>query len=79
MVTTTDNPFDPFTEYRSWLTWDHTHGYNTIGLLARCTIDSEELSEADQDVAIRQAMMDIVTFNASGMHVLVKREVPDRD
>lgn len=34
-VTTTDNPFDPFTEYEDWLDFDRQHGYCTSEYLAR--------------------------------------------
>lgn len=34
-VTTTDNPFDPFTEYDDWLRFDRQHGYCTSEYIAR--------------------------------------------
>ena len=52
MLTTVDNPYDPFTQYDDWYTWDERNGYHTTGLLARVVITSHELSEADQDLAI---------------------------
>ena len=42
MLTTVDNPFNPFTEFDSWLAYDEQSGYNTNGLLARLTLDSNE-------------------------------------
>ena len=35
MVTTVDNPYNPFTEFYEWLSFDIEKGYNTCGLLAR--------------------------------------------
>ncbi len=70
MLTTTDNPFSPFTQYDEWLTWDMAR-YNTNGLLARVAYTSPELSDEDQDLAIQQAIDDIVTQNVSGMHTRV--------
>ncbi len=76
MITTTDNPFDPFEDFQSWMTWDMSHGYNTMGLLARLTITSEELSDADQSLAMRRAIDEIVEFNISGVHTKVTRLKP---
>ena len=68
MLTTVDNPFDPFTQFDEWRRFDEDHGYFTNALLARVTITSDELSEADQDVAVEKAIDEIVNINASGMH-----------
>ena len=74
MITTTDNPFDPFEDFMPWMQWDMAKGYNTAGLLARLTYTSEELSDADQSAAMRHAMKEIVEFNVSGVHIIVTRE-----
>jgi hypothetical protein len=68
MLTTVDNPYDPFTQYDEWLAFDQRLGYFTIEYLARITITSSELSETDQDLAIEQAIDEIVEYNVSGMH-----------
>lgn len=71
MITTTDNPFSPVTHYDEWLTWDMAN-YNTNSLLARVARTSPELSDLDQELALQQAIDDIVTENVSGMHIKVK-------
>lgn len=68
MLTTVDNPFSPFTHYYEWDAWDRRAGYNTNALLARVYVGSDDLSEADQDDAERQAIDEIVRENVSGMH-----------
>lgn len=68
MLTTVDNPFDPFTQYEQWSVFDEEHGYYTPQLLARVVITSDELSEIDQDLAIETAIDEIVKFNVSGKH-----------
>ena len=35
MITTFDNPFDPFYQFDEWLLFDNMKGYNTCGHLAR--------------------------------------------
>lgn len=74
MLTTVDNPFNPFTEWNEWYVFDAQKGYNTPSFLARITILSSDLSEADQDLAIEQAMDEIVKENVSGMWKKVTRD-----
>lgn len=74
MLTTVDNPFNPFTQWDEWMTYDMQLGYHSPSLLARIVISSSELSEADQAVAIQNAIDEIVSINASGMHMKVSRE-----
>jgi hypothetical protein len=73
MLTTVDNPFDPFTQWDEWYAFDTRHGYHTAGLLARIVITSDELSEADQAQAIQLGIEEIVRENVSGMHKKVAR------
>jgi hypothetical protein len=68
MLTTVDNPFNPFTQFDEWNNFDTTHGYYTCALLARVIKTSDELSEADASAAIEAAIDEIVQLNASGMH-----------
>ena len=71
MLTTIDNPYDPFTEFDEWIAYDHRAGYFTVEFLARLTHSSDELSEADQDLAIEAAIDEVVEHNVSGVHMKV--------
>lgn len=73
MLTTVDNPYDPFTEWDEWFLWDSRAGYHTPGLLARIANASTDLSEADQYLAIQVAMDEIVRENVLGVHRKVRR------
>lgn len=73
MLTTVDNPFDPFTQFEEWFAWDRRAGYNTPSLLARITKLSDDLSEPDQALAIANAIDEIVYENVSGMFKKVSR------
>jgi hypothetical protein len=75
MLTTVDNPYDPFTQFNEWHAFDTASGYNTAAFLARIVVTSDDLSEADQRVAIEAAIDEIVEENVSGMHRKVSREV----
>lgn len=61
MLTTVDNPHDPFTDYDEWLAYDlREHRPDTNSLLARVLISSDELSEEEQDAAVEAAIDEIV-------------------
>jgi hypothetical protein len=74
MLTTIDNPFDPFSEFDEWLAYDIRLGYNTTSFLARIAKVSPDLSEPDQELAIEQAIDEIISENVSGMWRKVSRE-----
>ena len=77
MLTTIDNPFDPVTQWDEWFAEDMRLGYNTPGLLARMAVTSDELSELDQDLAIEEAIDNILRLNVLG--VLTKVKVPNQN
>jgi hypothetical protein len=77
LLTTVDNPFDPFLDYDSWYQWDSRYGYHTPEFLARIAKVSVETSEADQALAIEDAIDEIVKENVTGMYRKVTRELPD--
>lgn len=60
MLTTIDNPYDPFNEWDEWLGYDESQGYFTSSLLARVVVYGQELSEADQDLAVEYAIDEII-------------------
>jgi hypothetical protein len=67
MLTTVDNPWNPYTDYDEWYAYDQSHGYNTPGYLARIAKTSDDLSDADNDLAISQAIDEIISLNINGM------------
>ena len=77
MLTTVDNPYDPFTQFEQWHAWDTASGYHSLSLLGRIVVSSIDLSDADQAVAVQQAIEEICQENVSGMHrkvSLLKKE-----
>lgn len=73
MLTTVDNPYDPFAQFDEWYVWDQNAGYFTPGLLARLSYMSDEISDVDQHLAIQQAIDEIVRENVSGVHKKIKQ------
>jgi hypothetical protein len=74
MLTTDDNPFDPFTEFDEWLTFDESKGYHSCAYLARIAKSSEELSPQDESNAIENAIDEIVKVNVLGIYKKISKE-----
>lgn len=79
MLTTTDNPHDPFDNFGAWYVYDLTSGYHTSAFLARIVNNSEQLSDADHDLAIEQAIDEIVRENVLGIWRKVERVVEEAE
>lgn len=73
MLTTLDNPFNPFTQFDQWNAFDVSMGYNTCSYLARIAKTSDELSDADEQIAINDAIEEILSFNVTGNYIKVTK------
>lgn len=73
MLSTIDNPYNPFTDYGKWLQWDHDHEYFTQEYLARIANISIEMEDEAADMLIEQAMREIVENDESGTFIIVKQ------
>lgn len=74
MLTTLDNPFNPFTQFDEWYAFDVAQGYYTCAYLARISLNSDELSEADEAQAVDQAMDEIVRLNLTGNYIKINED-----
>lgn len=72
MLTTIDNPFNPFTQFSDWFAFDESRGYHTCSYLARITKGSYELSETDDMLAQELAIDEIIKLNVLGIYKKVK-------
>ena len=65
MLTTLDNPYNPFTQFDEWFAYDTIHGYDTCGTLARFAVTGNNLTEEENSKIIDEAMdsiMDVDPF-----------------
>ena len=75
MLTTSDNPFDPFTQFADWYRFDVDKGYDSCSLLSRCCPTSIDLTETENEMAIEIAIDEICFYNLSGKHVKVVKDI----
>ena len=71
MLSTSDNPWDPWTHFNEWNAYDMQAGYYTLAYMARIAQSSDELSEADQDLAVELAIEEIIRLNIIGLYIAV--------
>jgi len=71
MLSTIDNPYNPFTQYDAWYAYDTQAGHHSAAFLARITHSSDDLSDEDQKLSIEQAIDEIVRENVTGMFIKV--------
>ena len=73
MLTTFDNPYDPFEQFTSWFLFDVEKGYNTCSYLARIAQLSDELSQKEIDEEIERAIDEIIQYDFMNIYKKVKR------
>lgn len=84
-ITTIDNPYNPFTQFDAWYNYDLnrelTHRdelyVNCCSILDRYTLITDNMSEAEVDAAIENAIDEIIKYDVANVYCKVKYEVPD--
>ena len=72
MLTTIDNPFNPFTQFDSWFMFDVEKGYNSCSRLARFARTSDQLTEKENDEEIERAIDEIIVYDPFNVYKKVR-------
>lgn len=72
MLTTFDNPFDPFEQFTSWFLFDVEKGYNTCSYLARVAKLSEDMTEKERDEEVERAIDEIIYYDFMNIYKKVE-------
>lgn len=75
MLTTVDNPFNPFEQFDSWFLFDVEKGYNSCAYLGRIARTSEQLSDEENDEEVERAIDEIIKYDFMNIYKKVKRQV----
>jgi hypothetical protein len=73
MLSTKDNPYNPWTQWDDWLSWDTHENYNSLSLLARVAVTTNGENDQLDDLAMQDAIDEIVKENVSGVHIKVPK------
>ena len=74
MLTTFDNPFNPFEDYSSWLAFDMEKGYNCCEMLARFTNNSDDMTLKEEFEDIERAIDEIIKKDFLDIYKKVTKE-----
>ena len=75
MLTTFDNPFDPFEQFTAWFLFDVEKGYNCCGKLMRIAKLSDDLSETEEDEEVERAIDKIIQHDFTNTYKKVTKEL----
>lgn len=70
-LSTTDNPFNPATDFDHWLAYDLEKGYGSCELLARVALIDDEASDEEYQEAIEAAIDEILKWDELGIRCKV--------
>ena len=75
MLTTVDNPYDPFDDFNSWFMFDIEKGYNSCAYLARIAKLSDDMSDVEVSEEKERAIDEIICYDPLNLYKKVKRAV----
>ncbi len=78
MLTTIDNPFDPFEQFDSWFLFDVEKGYNSCAYLGRIARTSDQLSDEENDEEVERAIDEIIKYDFMDIYKKVKKQVNNK-
>ena len=79
MLTTIDNPFDPFEQFTSWMLFDKEKGYDSSERLMRIANISDDMTQKEVDEEIERAIDEIIKYDFMNIYVKVKKELKQAD
>lgn len=75
MLTTFDNPYDPFEQFTLWYMYDMTNGYNSCGKIARIAKIEDDFTEKETFEEIERAIDEIIKYDFMNIYKKVAKPV----
>ena len=79
MLTTIDNPFNPFEDFTSWFMFDIEKGYNSCGRLMRIAKVTDDMSQKEYDEAIEAAIDELIKIDFLDIYRKVTADTSESD
>ena len=77
MLTTIDNPYDPFEDFANWFVYDSMKGYNSCGLLANLVGTSDSFTDDVNRFLTEEAIDTIIKEDFLHIYKKLVKEVVD--
>lgn len=73
LLTTIDNPYNPWTNWDQWYDYDQRMGYCTCSYMARLMSTSDAMSDEECDREYEFAMNEITKYDVLGLYAKIKK------
>ena len=73
MLTTIDNPYNPFDNFKAWYLFDVQNGYNCCSYVARIAKTSDEFTDFENNQEIERAIDEIIEHDFMNIYVKIKQ------
>ena len=73
MLSTIDNPFNPFEDYSSWLMFDKEKGYDSAERLMRIAKLTDDMTQKEENEEIERAIDEIIKYDFLNVYVKVSK------
>ena len=74
MLTTIDNPYNPFEQFTPWFLFDIEKGYNSCSRLARIARISDDMTQQEENEEIERAIDEIIKYDVLNIYKKVKKK-----
>ena len=73
MLSTIDNPFNPFEDYSSWLMFDKEKGYDSAERLMRIAKLTDVMTQKEENEEIERAIDEIIKYDILNVYIKVSK------
>ena len=73
MLSTIDNPFNPFEDYFSWLMFDKEKGYDSAERLMRIAKLTDDMTQKEENEEIERAIDEIIKYDMLNVYIKVSK------
>ena len=73
MLSTIDNPFNPFEDYSSWLMFDKEKGYDSAERLMRIAKLTDDMTQKEENEEIERAIDEIIKYDILNIYIKVSK------
>ena len=77
MLTTIDNPFNPFEQFTSWLLFDKEKGHNCFEIFDRIANITDEMTQKEINEETERAIDQIIKYDFLNIYKKVTKELKE--
>lgn len=74
MLTTFDNPYNPFEDFSLWFLFDVDHGYNTCARLGRLVNITNDMTQNEIDEETERAIDEIIEYDFMNIYRKITKD-----